>query len=513
MPCCHLLPGPVGNFFVSLQDDAEQFATYVGGRKPANLTSALHFEMKLWPPTGILPHPPHTINEAEHNSWQAMRAGYAVDTFTKAERAGIFSSILKSWPPVGGQNCCIEDYDRWLLKNIQVLRASGLNATNAVAANLARNTTTTLASYGRSQKLLNMFVKYELCWQQVGQWKGGLLVPYQRPALVNLAQFLCALHAPIDSIVLKAVVRLPVGKWLQKKELQKKNGDLRQLGDSPGVFRPWSQLDCLRTYYGFQLILRRLAMATWPQDCGCSKSAAQAITDCAKWFNATFGDCDPNENDWVKAACELPANIIENTVEKATHLSNTEETRTNAATSTARAEVTDSKVIDVASAKASGNEAQEPHEQSRRRHANEPEPESPSATSGQTVTEKTKGPTESAPIKGSKNAPAKTEIYLQKTAKNIYTKIVNACGDAGNLGLITKSGELWLIADKRPEKRYLISEIIAAGGPDLPNRPRFKTKGGSTPAGGSGFQGGVSLGSPDNCRQFLKLWFIVHDCP
>ena len=111
------------------------------------------------------------------------------------------------------------------------------------------------------------------------------------------------------------------------------------------------------------------------------------------------------------------------------------------------------------------------------------------------------------------HTPPKTEIYLQKTVKNTYTKIVNACGDAGNLGLITKSGELWLIADKRPEKRYLIADIIAAGGPDLPNRPRFKTKGGSTPAGGSGFQGGVSLGSQDNCRQFLSLWFIVRDCP
>lgn len=136
----------------------------------------------------------------------------------------------------------------------------------------------------------------------------------------------------------------------------------------------------------------------------------------------------------------------------------------------------------------------------------------PSAVSGPAGREKIKWPPESAPTADCENTPAKTLIYLQETGDNSYTKIVDACGDHGNLGLITRSGEIWLIADKRPKRRYLIAEITAAGGPNLPSDPQFKTRGGSTPVGGRGFQGGVAFGSVAECRQFLERWFIVRDC-
>ena len=138
----------------------------------------------------------------------------------------------------------------------------------------------------------------------------------------------------------------------------------------------------------------------------------------------------------------------------------------------------------------------------------------PSAAPVQHETEQVKGPAERAPSEGSKNAPAKTVIYLQQTPKGAYTRIINACGDHHNLGLITNNGGLWLIADRRPERRYLIAEIIAAGGPNLPIHPQFRTMpNGTTPVGGTGYQGGVALGSQANCRQFLSSWFIVRDCP
>jgi len=142
----------------------------------------------------------------------------------------------------------------------------------------------------------------------------------------------------------------------------------------------------------------------------------------------------------------------------------------------------------------------------------EPQLQPPRTGPAQKETRSATEPAGSAPTEVSNNPPAKAVIYLQETGGKSYTKIINACGDRANLGLITKSGELWLIADKRPQSRYLIAEIIAAGGPSLPNDPRFRPRGGSTPVGGSGFQGGVALGSIDQCRKFLEQWFLVRDC-
>ena len=138
----------------------------------------------------------------------------------------------------------------------------------------------------------------------------------------------------------------------------------------------------------------------------------------------------------------------------------------------------------------------------------------PSATSGHAETESIKGRNAISPIGDSEKSPAKTMIYLQPTPKRTFTKIVNACGDHHNLGLITRAGGLWLKADERPKKRYLIAEIIAAGGPNLPIHREFRTMPhGAAPVGGTGYQGGVALGSPANCRQFLERWFVVGDCP
>lgn len=242
-------------------------------------------------------------------------------------------------------------------------------------------------------------------------------------------------------------------------------------------------------------------METWSKGCACSASPDQAIKECADWFNQKYGVSNNCKGlDWIQAACDLPIRIVEETLAEVRNGSGNEVdgfTPDAKPSKQAYKPDTDTKPV---------NEGQSSPENGKK-------PESSHTVSGHddmAKPEKFEGGTS---IGVSKGPSVKREIYLQDTPKGSFTKIVNACGDRRNIGLITKTGELWLIADRRPKQRYLFSEIKAAGGPDLPNEPRFiKSKGGATSVGGSGFQGGVSLGSPANCRKFLSRWFIVHDC-
>ncbi|MEN9677406.1 MAG: hypothetical protein RIS76_3302 [Verrucomicrobiota bacterium] len=326
MPCCHLPPGPVGNFFVSLQDDAEQFATYVGGGTPSRrvilpnfLTGALHLEMKLWRPNSPLRG--YRINDAAGNAWRAMANRTTAPRkvyprFPTLNRAQVFTRIIV--PPRVAE-CGLLDYDDWILETITQLRLDGL--ANASLGGPwtppgKNDKPPELATVGLGQKLINIYVKYELCWQRVGKWNRPIIVRYAAPVLANLSQFLCALHAPVDTILVEKLLALPVGQHLKKEGLLKPRGGsplIQQSSD--GTFRPWSKLDCLRTYYGLQLVLRRIAMATWPKGCACSASPDQAIKDCADWFNCNYAGPELAAKDWIQAACDLPKDVIDATVE------------------------------------------------------------------------------------------------------------------------------------------------------------------------------------------------------
>lgn len=467
------------------------------------LTSALHLEMKLWPPTGQLPTPPHKINDAQHNSWQAMSGRTTAPTrqfprFLPQEKKKVFTSIEI---PTRPEACALLEYDRWLLGKILDLRRVGLAHASIAVAGVPNGKTSKppeLATVGLSQKLLNIFIKYELSWQVTGVWRSAAFALYSDLQLPELRYFLCALHAPLDSIVLKGIANSRLGKWLQERGLQKPNGDL--LESCTGSFRPWSKLDCLRTYYGLQLMLRRIAIATWPKGCACSASPDHAIKECRDRFNCIYLAPELVAKDWIQAACDLPTHIVEETLAEVRNGSRNE----------VDGFTPDAKPAKQVPAQAPGDKTVNEIQNSPENGANPESSHTSSRHDDMANTEGLKGSTSSGVPKGTSG---RREIYLQNTPKGSFTKIVSACGNRPNLGLITKAGELWLKADERPAKRYLIAEIIAAGGPDLPNKPRFiKSKGGATSVGGSGFQGGVSLGSPDNCRQFLSLWFIVRDC-
>ena len=164
-----------------------------------------------------------------------------------------------------------------------------------------------LATYGLAQKALNIYVKHIHCWDIAGQFDGkaGHHIPYHVPPLTF--DFICALHAPIDRNMIEALIRLPLGKFLIKRGLIDRPAQLVQ---SNGTANPWSKLDCLRTYYGFELILRRLAMHSWPKQCGCT-GPIDSIKKSESWFNGRFRDAPiGNGPDWIRMAHEIPDEVF-----------------------------------------------------------------------------------------------------------------------------------------------------------------------------------------------------------
>jgi len=200
-------------------------------------------------------------------------------------------------------------FDSWLLNKIMELRKQGLDPARNPDSARSGLSVSALASVGRAQKLINIYLKYEFCWQIAGQFiNHNFVVPYraQIPALKDL---ICALHAPIDRILINEFLNLPVGNYLKSKGLLR-SGEIRQSMD--GAFRPWSKLECLRTYYGFQLLFRRIAMATWPQGFDCSNS----LSVCAQMFDAEFADREGITPgfDWIRESLEIPMEVISKTI-------------------------------------------------------------------------------------------------------------------------------------------------------------------------------------------------------
>ncbi|MDI1311575.1 hypothetical protein [Prosthecobacter sp.] len=325
MPCCHIQSLEHPAFPATLIPDAERFANYVGG-VPLNrigeplparvLTSALHLEMKLWKQPKKFR---WYVNDAQLNSWGVMAnrttAPYAeYPRFVQQAQCNIFSKIN---PPESVTDCRLEAYDKWLLSTQMEFRSNGLaNAGLEVWTPNGNNKPPELGTIGLAQKLINIYVKYELCWQVAGKCLNAVQAAYANPHMPHLPQYLCALHAPIDRILLKEIYKLGLGRQLQEMKLLK-GENLIQSFD--GSSRPWSKLNCLRTYYGLQLILRRIAMHTWKKSCACAESARKAIQGCADWFNENYGEehpCGEGQKDWIQTACDLPEQLIEKMLER-----------------------------------------------------------------------------------------------------------------------------------------------------------------------------------------------------
>lgn len=270
MPCCHV--GPAGQFAAQFKTDAQRFSAYVGGAANpptgspgSKLVSALHVDLKLWHPAKVPIGRPYRINDAFGNAWKVARPQRSPDPFNgrPADRAFIESLVLTLPPPPS--SCVLSVFDQWILKTIMALRGRSLKLAR-LAGGSAPAQPYALSTVGMAQKILNVYLKYQACWHVAGRWdqRKGQFV--NNPASATVAPFLCALHCPIDSMLLKALLRGPIGQELVHLGLMNTRGHLRQAN---GVFTSWSNLDCSKTYFGFQLILRRIAMRTWPPGCAC----------------------------------------------------------------------------------------------------------------------------------------------------------------------------------------------------------------------------------------------------
>ena len=475
MPCCHV-PIPLNPAFPNaLIPDAERFAKYVGGAPLAALgnpdavgilTSALHLEMQLWEPTKFTWY----INDSQRNAWGVMsnRTTAPAKVFPRFVQRGqclVFSSF--ALPPCA-DGCCLVAFDAWLLSKLVELRNEGLAHAGLVVWEANPHIKPPeLGTFGLAQKLINIFLKYEVCWQAVGQWVNGQMVPYQPPVIPNLPSYLCALHAPIDRILLDALGSLALGKWLKKNKLFNATSQLKQSSD--GSFRPWSKLDCLRTYYGLQLMLRKVAMRTWPPGCACAESTNAAIQKCADWFNRTYGNdhpCESGQLDWIEVACDLPESISQETLKEL-------------------------RLSPIASSSAPNN-AQRP--------AFKHQVEVCAGCTEQTVTVSARR--------------GKLTIHLEQGPEK-YIKLVDKCGGP-NDGMICLHGNphIWL-KNQKPNRRYLIGEVAAAGG-HFTNEAGYVAAPGGVPncgVGGTNYQGGVPFGSVEDAVKYLKRYFSVQACP
>ena len=256
--CCIHAPAAVHND--SLKIDAQAFSAWVGGMWPLTrpplspplpgLTSALHVDLKLWTPRKAIRR--HMINRALDNAVSEARARHpnAPGTDSIVYRTYINNNLNL---PSAGQFCSIFQYDLWLLSFIR-----------NTCAHFA-TPGTFLSTIGMAQKVVNLYNKYMACWAYAGQYN---LLGFAAPAdPTGVKNFVCALHCPLDNILLLQLARTDIGYYLQDHGLLQVNGNSVLIQQDDGINKTWSNLDCPTAYYALQWFIRRIAMATWPSGC------------------------------------------------------------------------------------------------------------------------------------------------------------------------------------------------------------------------------------------------------
>ena len=239
--------------------NSRSFSKYVGGAgfSPPDsaarevLVSALDKEMQFWcPPKANLPKR-YRPNDIEHNAWHAMQQMGIKGTFPLSERSRIFRYLRDTFPSLPADSCGQVVFDRWFQRAADHLRKTGLDQPLARGASQAYKPST-LATLGLAQKLINIYLKYAFCWAVAGRYSDGafsscVIIP-------NITDFTCALHAPIDRILLNSLKSTRLGqKWSDEGFVDKTTSRIK---NANGEWVPWSKLDCWDTYWRFQQDLR-----------------------------------------------------------------------------------------------------------------------------------------------------------------------------------------------------------------------------------------------------------------
>ncbi|MEI6655721.1 MAG: hypothetical protein WCP45_13220, partial [Verrucomicrobiota bacterium] len=184
--------------------------------------------MTYWSPaTGALPKRYHP-NCAEHNAWKAMQQMGIKGTFSPPEQTAIFNQIRSTFPSLPANQCAQSVFDGWLCGLATRLRATGLGQNGAMLPR-ATQKPTTLASFGLVQKLINIYLKYAFCWAVAGRYNQGAFESFS--LIPNITDFTCALHAPIDAILLGELRDTELGKkWIAERFFEKNRNRLKADG-------------------------------------------------------------------------------------------------------------------------------------------------------------------------------------------------------------------------------------------------------------------------------------------
>jgi hypothetical protein len=170
-----------------------------------------------------------------------LRAGSKVNW-----RVGTNLLTLINPPPHAEPNQCMrKTYDNWFDASTKTLMGR-------------------FVTYGRAQKFLNLFVKYNFCAE-----KSGLGTAWGRTRWT--LDYECALHAPIDMGVLQ---RLRCA-WLRSKSWPL----IRQILYSRSQLRAWSNLSQCE-YWKILCLLRCMLNATSKQAKFCGNDAFGPFCDC-----------------------------------------------------------------------------------------------------------------------------------------------------------------------------------------------------------------------------------------
>ena len=263
---------PTGAYAVQLLADCQTFSRYVadaGFAPPMHsgapaLTSALQVEMSLWKPTSQQIGRRYHANDAEHNAWWAMQQMGIIGTFSPAEIAAVFATIRTTFPKLLPGQCARSVFDAWHLDLINGLRVQGLAKAGAIGAT-GTHKPTTLATLGLAQKVVNVYLKYVLCWEVAGRYQNAA---FTRISLIpNIRDFICALHTPIDAILICELRATNLGQTsMAQGFLDRSQSRLRQAN---GSWAPWSKLECPQAYMKFQEGFRLEAEQSWPAGCAC----------------------------------------------------------------------------------------------------------------------------------------------------------------------------------------------------------------------------------------------------
>ncbi len=129
-------------------------------------------------------------------------------------------------------------------------------------------------------------------------------------------------------------------------------------------------------------------------------------------------------------------------------------------------------------------------------------------------TRSTELPSSRKPAPSNESQVGRPLVQLEEGPK-AFIKVVDACG-GGNDGMIClhKKTYLWL-KNQNASPRYLIGEILGAGG-DFTAESNYTDAPGGVPncgVGGSNYQGGVWFYSDVDAVRYLKRFFSVMACP